>query len=232
MARKMLRKLPLFMMPSATSVTAWVGARSGIQRMVRTPLCRPTTRLFGFPRGSKEKGKVEIYNDQTDLKGIDLKALKKTCVRISEILGYQTYDLAVLLCDDDEMQGANQESRDVDEPTDILSFPLWEAIEPGLLKDPDFDVPDYYTLGDIMVDVPYVMRRTEEDMADKNIDEYEDRGVSGAMAKEPDVEKRIHMLMVHGMLHLVGYDHEEDDEYEEMVQREEEILKELGLTQS
>ncbi len=37
------------------------------------------------------------------------------------------------------------------------------------------------------------------------------------------------MLLVHGMLHLVGHDHEEDDEYEEMVQREEEILKELGM---
>ena len=37
------------------------------------------------------------------------------------------------------------------------------------------------------------------------------------------------MLLVHGMLHLVGHDHEEDDEYELMVSKEEEILKELGM---
>jgi probable rRNA maturation factor len=36
------------------------------------------------------------------------------------------------------------------------------------------------------------------------------------------------MLLVHGMLHLVGYDHIEDDDYIEMVEREEEILKEIG----
>ena len=107
------------------------------------------------------------------------------------------------------------------------------------MEEPEFDIPDYYTLGDMMVCVPYVIRRCQEDAEDYNsIDdgdgddvsslEEEDRGVSGAMAPINDPETRIRMLLVHGMLHLVGYDHEEDDEYLEMVEREEEILKELG----
>ena len=137
-----------------------------------------------------------------------------------------------MLTDDEEMQFANQESRGVDAPTDILSFPLWEAERPGVLEPPEFDIPDYYTLGDIMIDVPYVMRRLDEDMQDlaEGVEYEDERGVSGAMSKESNPEKRIHMLMVHGMLHLVGYDHETDEDYEEMVKREEEILEELGLT--
>ena len=196
------------------------------------------TRLFGTRRGASPNpplGTIGIYNDQKALPNIDEEALRDTVQKISKILGYETYDVTLLLVDDEEMQETNLESRGVDAPTDILSFPFLEAVEPGLLEEPEFDVPDYYTLGDMMIDVPYVIRRCQEDMEDEDVeespdsDEEDDRGVSGAMAKVSDPEKRIHMLLVHGMLHLVGHDHEEDDEYEEMVQREEEILKELGI---
>jgi hypothetical protein len=94
----------------------------------------------------------------------------------------------------------------------------------------------------MLVDVPYVMRACEEDRKyfeggdrsddedDDEEEEYEDeRGVSGAMARVFDPATRIEMLLIHGMLHLVGHDHEDDDEYEIMVKREEEILRELGM---
>ena len=192
--------------------------------------CETAFRLFGTKRGvpGNPLGTIEIYNEQDALKNIDEKALHDTIRRISKILGYETYDVTLLLVDDDEMQETNLESRGVDAPTDILSFPFLQAKRPGLLEEPEFDVPDYYTLGDMLVDVPYVMRRCQED-SEYEYEDDDDRGVSGAMATVDDPEKRIHMLLVHGMLHLVGYDHEEDDEYEEMVTREEEILKELGL---
>jgi len=121
--------------------------------------------------------------------------------------------------------------------------------EPGELAEPEFDIEDYYSLGDMMLDVAYVMRRCEEDRraaaglgADEddkdtepmsvegsendaesdNVDD--DRGVSGAMSTVFDPEERIHMLLVHGMLHLVGYDHIEDDDYDLMWRKEEEVL--------
>lgn len=89
----------------------------------------------------------------------------------------------------------------------------------------------------MIVDVPYVIRRCEEDRAaiedgyetDSDEEEEKERGVSGAMSKIFDPETRINMLLVHGLLHLVGHDHEEDDEYEVMVTKEEEILRELGM---
>lgn len=221
-----------------------------------------TTRLFGSKRGvpGNPLGVVSIYDEQESLKEIDEAALRTTVQRISKILGYETYDLTLLLVDDEEMRETNLESRGIDKPTDILSFPFHECQpnQAGLLEEPEFDVPDYYTLGDLVVDVPYVIRRCKEDLilykefemigsgssSESNQEgatsqktgeeddflpvEEEDRGVSGAMARVEDPEKRIRMLLVHGMLHLVGYDHIEDDDYIEMVEREEELLKELG----
>jgi len=147
-----------------------------------------------------------------------------------------------------------------------------------VLGEVEFDMADYYNLGDMLIDVDYVKRRCEEDRklhiaeegkrqedGDKKdrmleegevisekvdsdgdvqqdeeeddeyeyeyieveVDEYDDRGVAPAMQYVYDPEIRIHMLIVHGMLHLVGYDHIEDDDYELMVVREDEVLAEL-----
>lgn len=208
----------------------------------------PSTRLFGSKRGvpgNNPLGTVSIYDEQEAIKDIDETALRRTVERISKILGYETYDVTLLLVDDEEMRETNLESRGIDAPTDILSFPFHEHTQAGILEEPEFDVPDYYTLGDMVVDVPYVIRRCKEDLElykelEANHDEAsredddsslivdDGRGVSGAMASVHDAEKRIRMLLVHGMLHLVGYDHIEDDDYIEMVEREEELLKELG----
>ncbi len=219
-------------------------------------------------------GSITIHNQQSTLPNINLTKLKTTISIIRDILQYPTYDIHLLLVNDEEMKQTNYETRHINTPTDILSFPFHETIcgttkSAGRLQEPEWDIPDYYTLGDMMVDVPYVMRRCEEDRIynerksrwesegveiveedgvvgeekdndDDNDDneEYEiieeiyedyvgddDRGVSGAMSTIYDPEERISMLLVHGMLHLVGYDHIEDDDYEAMVAKEEEILK-------
>jgi hypothetical protein len=59
------------------------------------------------------------------------------------------------------------------------------------------------------------------------LDEWDDRGVAPALLTTFDPQIRIHMLIVHGMLHLVGYDHIEDDDYELMVEKEDEVMAEL-----
>ena len=61
------------------------------------------------------------------------------------------------------------------------------------------------------------------------MDEWDTRGVAPALLTTYDPEIRIHMLIVHGMLHLVGYDHVDDDgeDYELMVVREDEVMTEL-----
>jgi probable rRNA maturation factor len=189
-----------------------------------------TTRLFGTKPGpDSPAGEIYFDDDQKTLPNIDKDRLLRTVGDIRKILGYETYDVSLLLVDDKEMQDTNKRTRGVDAPTDILSFPFSQAAEPGTLEDPEFDIPDYYALGDMMLDVPYVIRRCQEDQQDQDDDDEVERGVSGAMAKVYDPEDRINMLLVHGMLHLVGHDHEEDDEHELMVSKEEEIMKRLGM---
>jgi probable rRNA maturation factor len=189
------------------------------------------TRLFGTKPGPESPaGEIYFDNDQKALPTIDTDRLIKTVGDIRKILGYETYDVSLLLVEDEEMQETNKRTRGVDAPTDILSFPFSGAAEPGTLLDPEFDIPDYYALGDMMLDVPYVIRRCQEDQQDPDDDDDDvERGVSGAMAKVYDPEDRINMLLVHGMLHLVGHDHEEDDEFELMVSKEEEMMKTLGM---
>lgn len=196
-----------------------------------------SARLLGTKAASNGSSLGEIYvEDDQEILKLDTKRLEDTVARIRKILGYETHSVSLLLVDDDTMKEVNQETRGVDAPTDILSFPMLEAIKPGLLEQPEFDIPDYYNLGDMLVDIPYVMRRCQEDEEEKrlvlDIDADEkniDRGVSGAMATVFDPEMRVHMLLVHGMLHLVGHDHEEEDEYELMVSEEEKLLELLGF---
>ena len=199
----------------------------------------PTSRLFGAKVGSTTiPGKIYLEDAQSALGNIDVQRLETTVSKIRDLIGYSTYDVSLYLIDDEDMQEANKESRSVDAPTDILSFPFLNTIEPGQLEAPPFDVPDYYNLGEMLVDVRYVMRICDEDKAvakemeegvEYEEDGEEDRGVSKAMSTVFDPEERIHMLLVHGMLHLVGHDHEEDDQYELMVAKEEELLKTLQL---
>mmetsp|Transcript_19112 Transcript_19112/g.31672 ORF Transcript_19112/g.31672 Transcript_19112/m.31672 type:complete len:223 (-) Transcript_19112:76-744(-) len=179
-------------------------------------------------RFSSKTAEIEFYNEQTALPNIDEEKLKQTVSRIRSILGYDHYGVSLTLVEDDDMQETNRETRDVDAPTDILSFQFHEAVKPGVLQKPEFDIPDYYNLGDMLIDVPYVIRRVEED-SEWEYEEDDERGVSVAMMNVLDTEQRLHMLLIHGMLHLVGYDHIEDDDYEVMVTREDEILKELNL---
>jgi ssRNA-specific RNase YbeY (16S rRNA maturation enzyme) len=173
---------------------------------------------------------------------MDIDRFRTTLQAIRRCIGYESYGVTLILVDDDEMRQTNRESRSINAPTDILSFPFHPAIEPGALEplEPPFDqIPDY-----LMVDVPYVQRGCRDDEQDSqqqhhdddgdDDEEYEEveeeeRGVSGAMATVFNPEERIHMLLVHGMLHLVGYDHETDEDYERMVTKEEEILQQLGL---
>jgi probable rRNA maturation factor len=206
------------------------------------------TRLLGSKAGipGNPPGDIIVENAQEALLNLDEERLKTTIYKIRDIIGYPTYDVTLYLVDDEMMQETNQDTRGINKPTDILSFPFNPAISPGLLEEPKFEgIPDYYSLGEMIVDVPYVIRACQEDkdgisspsedalMELEDDDEYEwvddDRGVSGAMATVYDPEQRINMLLVHGMLHLVGHDHEEDDEYELMVAKEEEILKKLGM---
>ena len=122
-------------------------------------------------------------------------------------------EISVLLTDDQGIHQINLDMRDVDRPTDVLSFPMFE-LEPGVPPEGE-DYLDPATglcpLGDMCIS----LERAEE------------------QAKEfgHSVEREICYLTVHSVLHLLGYDHlDEGPMKAQMREREEAILAGLGIT--
>jgi probable rRNA maturation factor len=110
----------------------------------------------------------------------------------------ESADLTIVLSDDDEIQALNRQFREVDAPTDVLSFPSDEM-------DPESGAQ---YLGDIIISVP--------------------RAASQAAEGNHPLSAELQLLTVHGVLHLLGYDHAEEGGKAEMWTVQAEILKGLG----
>lgn len=112
-------------------------------------------------------------------------------------------ELAVMLTDDAGIRTLNSNWRGIDKPTNVLSFPALQPTGPGGLD----DAPRM--LGDIAI--AYETTRKEADDEQKPFDHH------------------LSHLAVHGFLHLIGYDHDTDDDAEVMESLEREILAQLGI---
>jgi probable rRNA maturation factor len=113
-------------------------------------------------------------------------------------------ELAIMLTDDAGIRTLNQNWRGIDKPTNVLSFP---ALQPPEGVDEPDDMPRM--LGDIAIAYETTRREAGEE--------------------EKSFSNHLSHLAIHGFLHLVGYDHEKDDEAEEMEALEREILATLGI---
>lgn len=120
----------------------------------------------------------------------------------SAVLAHQSTDgdLSIVLTDDAQLHVLNRDYLGIDAPTDVLSFPASET-------DPE---TDRRYLGDILVSVP----RAEEQ----------------ADAAGHPLEAEVQLLIVHGTLHLLGYDHAEAAEKARMWKAQAEVLERLGLS--
>ena len=110
--------------------------------------------------------------------------------------------LSILFTGDKEIQVINKEFRGKDQPTDVISFAYHES--------DDFDIGPYDTLGDIVISMETVEAHSKE------------YGHS--------IERELYYVITHGLLHLLGYDHIEEKNKEEMRRKEEELLVEFGYT--
>lgn len=124
-------------------------------------------------------------------------------------------ELNVILTDNENIHAINLETRDIDRPTDVLSFPTLEYDEPGDFSIIDEDSYDFnpdtgeLMLGDIVISVEKVQEQ--------------------AKAYGHSEERELGFLVAHSMLHLFGYDHMEDDERIVMEKKQEEILQKCNI---
>jgi probable rRNA maturation factor len=117
--------------------------------------------------------------------------------------GLRDTEVSVLLCDDTMIATLNGRWRGQEKPTNVLSFPAQPLQGGGMMTQ------EKRPLGDIAIAYETLVREA---------------GESGKTASA-----HLAHLVVHGFLHLAGYDHETDDEAEEMEQLEREILTRIGV---
>ena len=142
---------------------------------------------------------------------------------IEEALEYENcpYEVIVdvLLCDNEGIHVMNREHRGIDRPTAVLSFPNVDYETPADFSGIEDSIEDYFDpesgelcLGDIVISVDKVLEQAKE------------------YGHSP--KREYAFLIAHSMLHLLGYDHMENDEAAVMEHKQEEILNRLGITRN
>ena len=126
-----------------------------------------------------------------------------------ENLPQNKLSVSIILTDLKNIRNLNCKHRNIDKETDVLSFPMFEKeeIDKKVAKN-DFQTEDI--LGDMVICIPKVEEQAKE------------YGHS--------FEREFSYMVVHSFYHLMGYDHMEEEPKKEMRQKEEYILKQLGIT--
>ena len=159
----------------------------------------------------KDKIKVIITNGQNTVKiptGVRM-LIRRCCnaVLINEDFKGSA-EISVSFVDNDEIHEINKMHRNIDNPTDVLSFPLGENGEYDINNDTGARM-----LGDIVISIEHAYKQAE--------------------LYGHSLDREIAFLTVHSMLHLLGYDHEPGGlELVRMREKEEAVLTQLGLVRS
>lgn len=147
-----------------------------------------------------------ILDDRQDKISVSEELIDKIKDIILECLDYEGYDysyeVSLSFVDNKEIQELNREFRGIDRATDVLSFPL--------LTD-EFDIElEEESLGDIVISL--------------------ERALEQSLEYDHSFEREVCFLVCHSMFHLLGYNHDTDENTKEMREKEEYILNKLNIT--
>ena len=141
---------------------------------------------------------IEILNESgAEVDVSDLSRLSRFV--LDEMRVHPQAELCVKLVDEATIAELNEKWMDKSGPTDVLAFPM-DELRPGLVN----EEPEEGVLGDLVLCTAVAERQARE-------------------AGHP-VEAELHLLTVHGILHLLGYDHAEPDEHTEMFGLQDRLL--------
>ena len=150
-----------------------------------------------------------IYKDieENEIYEEVIKKVLKECFKEEKITNSKL-SITITLTNPQNIQKINKEYRNIDKPTDVLSFPMFEKEElDAKIEKKDFEYEDI--LGDIIISIEKVQEQAEE------------YGHS--------FERELSYMIVHGFYHLMGYDHIEEEDKKIMRPKEEKILKSLKI---
>lgn len=155
---------------------------------------------------------IEIFDDIES--GLDCELIKKVFEEVRKEFSLpQNVYVELTVADGETIREVNKEYRNVDRVTDVLSFPALEVTLP-------FDINDYPD--DIDMSTGELMLGEIMLCYDKAVEQSKEYGHS--------IERESAYLVLHGLLHLMGFDHIEDDDKAIMREEEEKILNKLGIT--
>lgn len=148
---------------------------------------------------------IFLADEQTEEVGLnELHSLAQLVLREE---GYSNQvEVTLIFVSEPQMAAYNARFLDRSGPTDVLAFPV-EELMPGVIPDTDPQGPPLM-LGDVIIAPGYVRQQAESNGA----------GFDDEMA----------LMVTHGILHLLGYDHVDDEEAERMESRERELLAMVG----
>lgn len=147
---------------------------------------------------------ITIRNTQRKIK-IDVAKLKRDAQTILDALEYSDFDLGIWLTSNKMIHKYNKEYRHIDKPTDVLSFPYHTELKAG--QKIKVKAEEDKNLGDLIIAPEYVMHDLPK--------------------WDTTFEKHLQRLLVHGICHLLGYDHIKDEDYKVMHKKETQLLKKL-----
>jgi len=144
--------------------------------------------------------KIQIENNQNKIK-INKRHIRSTVTKLFKILGCLNKELSLLFCNDEVIQQLNKQYLNKDNPTNVLSFSLQEG-ECGRVNP--------HILGDVVISVETAQRDA----------------IKGGLT----FEREINFLIIHGLLHLLGYNHEKATKAEicKMRRKEKELFESLN----
>lgn len=126
---------------------------------------------------------------------VPMRALWARVEKLYAFIGEQDSEVSIVLTTDEDIRDLNREWRDLDESTDVLSFPMREDEDPEIAK----QLP----LGDIAISVPTAMRYVESCHHKDRLDENAPKPLTDSWSLLDELT----FLVIHATLHLLGYDH-------------------------
>lgn len=144
---------------------------------------------------------ITIKNTQRTIK-IPVNQVKNTVTQVLKKLEYQNFDIGIWFTTNKTIRRYNQKYRMINKPTDILSFPYHTNIIAG--KTIIARTPDDKNLGDLIISAEYIAR--------------------AARSFNIPLAAHLNVILVHGICHLIGYDHENTRDYHKMARVEKSLL--------
>lgn len=139
------------------------------------------------------------YSNAVRKSGVDARALKATARELLKAVDEEGASLSLSLVNDKTIAQINREHRGKDKPTDVLSFPL----------EPDASAGPERLLGDVVISI---------DTARRQAADY-----------DATLQRELYRLLIHGLLHILGHDHEEAGERRRMEAEERRLAQAIGM---